>query len=177
MSDGDVSETYEISRGADSPDYPRARSTLPMDTPNSTRSASPSNSPIQTVFLPRNKTGTNNDSYVGSQYLHFTDSPNPTAFINQPFLQDIYLASNFGHANTIALMPGSPYEPLTALLNSDIAPNMGSGQLKVANGTKTDNRFQNGTRQEEDEPMAGYYNPSERIEKMFGISPPWRDLR
>jgi hypothetical protein len=148
-----------------------------MDTPTSTRSASPSNSPIQTVFYPRNKTNTNNDSYVGSQYLHFTDSPNPTAFINPPFLQDIYLASNFNHANTIALMPASPYEPLTALLNSDIAPNMGSGQLKVTNGTKTDNRFQNGTRQEEDEPMAGYYNPSERIEKMFGISPPWRDVR
>ena len=101
MSDGDVSETYEIPRGAESPDYPRARSTLPMDTPNSTRSASPSNSPIQTVFLPRNKTSTNNDSYVGSQYLHFTDSPNPTAFINQPFLQDIYLASNFGHTGTL----------------------------------------------------------------------------
>jgi hypothetical protein len=176
MSDVDPSDTYEVSRGTESPDYPRARSTIPVDTPNSTRSVTPASSPVQAIFAPaRNKTNTQ-EPFLPNQYLHFSDSPNPT-FISQPFLQDIYLASNFNHANTIALMPTSPYEPLTALLNSDMPTSMGTGQLKVTNGTRPDNRFQNGTRQEEDEPVGGYYNPSERIEKMFGISPPWRDLR
>jgi hypothetical protein len=175
MSDADASDTYEVNRGTESPDYPRARSTLPVDTPNSTRSVTPASSPVQTVFLPRPKANTN-DSIMGNQYVHFSDSPNPT-FINPPFIQDFYLASNFNHGNTIALMPTSPYEPLTALLNSDMPTSMGAGQLKVTNGTRTDNRFRDATRQEEDEAIGGYYNPSERIEKMFGISPPWRDLR
>lgn len=169
-SDGDSSDTYEI---RDQLDYPRPRHVVSLDTPNSVQSHSPVNSPVQALFVPR-KAGGREEGFLGSsQYVHYhSESPKPT-FINSPFLPDIYLASNglsFNHSNAIALMPTSNYEPLTTLLGSDaITPVKSSarpdGNLKTSSGP----------RQENEEPITGYtYNPSERIERMFGISPPWR---
>jgi len=72
-------------------------------------------------------------------------------------------------------MSPSTYEPLTALLGSD-ATNLGQAP---SNQTRTSSRIENrnlaSQQQEDEEPITGYtYNPSERIERMFGISPPWR---
>lgn len=176
-SDGESSDTYYEVR--DQPDYPRPRQAIPLNTPNSARSHSPLNSPVQTIFVPRKAGPPRDETFLGSsQYVHYhSDSPNPT-FINSPFLPDIYLASNglsFNHGNAITLMPTSTYEPFTALLGSD-APNLGQAP---SNQTKTSSRIEDrntgSPRQEDEEPITGYtYNPSERIERMFGISPPWR---
>lgn len=71
-------------------------------------------------------------------------------------------------------MPGSPYEPLTALLNSDLTPTVHqtSSQFKVS---RVENIIQGTSRQEnEDHVLGGGYNPNERIEKLFGINPSWK---
>jgi len=91
--------------------------------------------------------------------------------------------ANFNHGNAITFMPGPSYEPLTTLLGSDLAPAVHpntTGQIRVSNTTLTtasrrENNATAGSRQDEEEHVLGYnYNPSERIEKMFGINPAWR---
>jgi hypothetical protein len=185
-SDSDISDS-EVGRTQDSPDPLRARTQPPADTPGSARSGSSLNSPAQTVFVPRKPVVSRDESFFGGQYLHYhsSENPNPT-FINFP--PDIYLANSvsFNHGNAITLMPTSPYEPLSALLASDMAPTVhqtSTSQIKVTGARSMENlnRIQGAqgipptSRPDEEEHVGGYtYNPSERIERMFGISPPWR---
>jgi len=78
-------------------------------------------------------------------------------------------------------MSASPYEPVGAFLGSDLPPAAAlhqtstASQITVTNGTRHESRASTAHAREDDERIAGYtYNPSERIERMFGISPPWR---
>jgi hypothetical protein len=99
------------------------------------------------------------------------------AFMNTQFLPDFVNGLSFNHGNAFTIMPGSPYEPLTALLNSDIA--QASSQFKVTSSARVENVIQGiptgNSRQEDEEHVSVYnYNPNERIEKMFGINPMWK---
>ena len=87
-------------------------------------------------------------------------------FISPQFVPDLV---SFNHGNAIT------YEPLTALLNSDIAQTS-TTQIKVTNSTRVGNVIPgSNARQDDEEHGLGYgYNPSERIEKLFGINPMWK---
>ena len=117
---------------------------------------------------------TRDDPVVFGQFLQF-HPPDTMAqpFIGPQFIPDLVSNLSFNHGN--ALMSGSPYEPLTALLNADIAQTSTS-QIKVTNSTRVGNVIQgSSTRQDDEEHVLGYgYNPSERIEKLFGINPMWK---
>jgi hypothetical protein len=184
-SEVETPETFEANRATQEPQSRQQT----LDTPSSVRSMSPMNSPVQSVFLPRRPPVSNNDNFIPnlqSPYVQYHAENTNSTFINPQFLPEIYLASNglsFNHGNTISLVPSpSPYEPLTALLNSDMSPSVhqaATSQIRVTSAARNGTRPQtNGTRQQqedEEEAVTGYtYNPSERIEKMFGISPPWR---
>lgn len=130
-------------------------------------------SPVQPGFTQRKP---RDDPGVFGQFLQFHPPDNMAQpFINPPFMPDLVNNLSFNHGNTITLMPGSPYEPLAALLNSDIAQTSTS-QIKVTNSTRVGNVIQSSSaRQDDEEHVLGYgYNPSERIEKMFGINPMWK---
>jgi len=98
-------------------------------------------------------------------------------FMNPQFRPDISFVNglSFNPGNPFTMMPTSPYEPLTALLNSDVAQTSTS-QFKVTSSTRVENVLQgNGARHDDEEQVLGSnYNPNERIEKMFGINPMWK---
>jgi hypothetical protein len=102
-------------------------------------------------------------------------------FMNPQFLPDISFVNglSFNPGNPFTMMPPSPYEPLTALLNSDVAQTSTS-QFKVTSSTRVENVLQGnntcGARHDDEEQVLGSnYNPNERIEKMFGINNPmWK---
>lgn len=106
------------------------------------------------------------------------DTPPPETlnqvFVNPQFLPEFVNGLSFNPGNPFTIMPGSPYEPLTALLNSDIAQTS-TTQFKVTSSTRVENVVEASTsssRQDDEEQVLGYnYNPNERIEKMFGINP------
>jgi hypothetical protein len=130
----------------------------------------PTNPPVLPGFSQRK---TRDDSSVYGQFIPFHPPDNMAQpFINPQFVPDLV---SFNHGNGITVMPGSPYEPLTALLNSDIAQTS-TTQIKVTNSTRVGNVIQgSGARQDDEEHGLGYgYNPSERIEKLFGINPMWK---
>jgi len=142
---------------------------------------SSSSSPPQPVYGPRRPPSEAYGQYVQVQH------PDNTAFINPQFIPDFYLANSlsFNHGNAIAFMPPASYEPLTALLGSDMGSTVhqnSTSQFRVSNTLTTNaSRRENSTPgasrqdEEEHEHVLGYnYNPSERIEKMFGINPTWR---
>ena len=142
---------------------------------------SSSSSPLQPVYGPRRPPSEAYGQYVQVQH------PDNTAFINPQFIPDFYLANSlsFNHGNAIAFMPPASYEPLTALLGSDMGSTVhqnSTGQFRVSNTLTTNaSRRENSTpgasRQDEEEHehvLSYNYNPSERIEKMFGINPTWR---
>ena len=142
---------------------------------------SASSSPPQPVYGPR-RPPTRDETY--GQYVQ-VQHPDNTAFLNPQFLPDLYLANSlsFNHGNAIAFMPPASYEPLTALLGSDMGSTVhqnSTSQIRVSNTlTANASRYENigpgAPRQDEEEHVLGYnYNPSERIEKMFGINPTWR---
>lgn len=144
-------------------------------------SHSTSTSPPQPVYGPR-RPPTRDETY--SQYVQ-VQHPDNTSFINPQFLPDFYMANSlsFNHGNAITFMPGASYEPLTTILSSDLGPAVhqnSTSQIRVSNALTTNpSRRENiaigASRQDEEEPVLGYnYNPSERIEKMFGINPAWR---
>jgi hypothetical protein len=111
-------------------------------------------------------------------------------FLNSQLFPDIYFASNglsINHSNSIALVPTAPYEPIGTILTADLAPaaihQTSTSQITVTNGARMENnttgtiRSNSAPAREDDDLITGYasnYNPNERIERMFGISPPWR---
>jgi len=138
----------------------------------------PSISPVQNTISRRPVTS-GADSVIGQQILQHPDSSN-SPFVNSQFIPDIYFASNglaFNHGNPIALVPNSPYDSIGTLLNADFPPaaaihQSSTSQITVANTARLDNRTRN---REDDNRVANVsYNPNERIERMFGINPPWR---
>jgi hypothetical protein len=172
-SESECSET-EISR-------PSASSEPPVQALLDTPSVS-SISPLQ-PSLRSKKPPVLKDDALAAQFVQLqpSGSASPT-FINPQFLPDLYLANSvsFNHGNAITITPTTPYEPLTALLNSDAAIHQTStSQIKVTSSTRVENITQGSSHQEEEENVLGYtYSPSERIEKMFGISgfnaPTWK---
>jgi len=139
-------------------------------------------SPVQAVFAPRKPAATENFfNHAPATYVHYHQaeiSNSNSPFTNPQFLPDIYLASNglsFNPGNTITLVN----EPFS-FLNPDVTSN--AHQPTAAGSQPKLRRDDNGRAQpsvrQEDEvdhvAAGGYtYNPSERIEKMFGIDPPW----
>ena len=115
-------------------------------------------------------------------YGQYIQHPDNAPFINPT---DFYLANSFAfnHGNAITFMPTSTYEPFTALLGSDMGSTVhqnATGQIRVSNtlttnASRRDNTGPGASRPDDEEHVLGYsYNPSERIEKRFGISPAWR---
>jgi len=189
QSDTESPETSDFSRSQsrDPMEYTRPpRHLFPPDSNLTRPASSPSGSPLRPMLVsPRPSGATRTDVFGGSQYVQYGPENIPPSFVNggAQFLPDIYVASNslsFNPGNnTIAIMPTSPYESFGALLNSEIGPSVHqatTGQFRVSTGARLDN-IAHTSRQDEEEQIEGasYYNPSERIERMFGISPPWRD--
>jgi hypothetical protein len=147
----------------DTPESPRLRDHCPVETL--------SGSPSQTPFGSRKSPALSDSSFGPLVQLHPENSNQP--FIPTQFLPDFYLANSlsFNHA----FVPGSPYEPLTALLNSELTPTVhqtSSGQFKVS---RVEGIVQGNSRQEDEDHVVGDgYTPSERIEKLFGINPSWK---
>lgn len=144
------------------PESPHLRDHCPIET----LSASPS----QTPFGSRKSPSLGDPGFGPLTQLHPENSNQ--SFIPTQFLPDFYLSNglSFNHP----FVPGSPYEPLTALLNSDLTPTVHqtSSQFKVS---RVENIIQGTSRQEnEDHVLGGGYNPNERIEKLFGINPSWK---
>lgn len=178
-SDTESTETYEA-RTAIHPTNPKSIPPDRRSDSSSERSLSPVDSPAQSTSLSRRFATSNPDSSVASQPFLQQDNSNP-ALINSQFLQDIYLSSSglsFSHGNTIALMPPpSPYEPISALMTSEISPAVHPSQITVSsNSTRVEYADRNHSAQlGEDEQLSTNhsYNPNERIQRMFGINPPW----
>jgi len=161
-------------------EYPRARELKD----SRLRSRAPFELPVSSAPVTQNgfglRRGVGGDEPVVGQILqyHPPEIMNQ-AFVNTQFLPDVSFVNGvpFNHGNAFTIMPGSPYEPLTALLNSDIA--QASSQFKVTSSGRAENVIQSGptsnSRQDDEEPVSVYnYNPNERIEKMFGINPMWK---
>lgn len=173
------SESSDIETGRTrNPPESRGRSAAPADMPSG--SSSSVGSPIQPLFPPNRKPASSaNESFTGNQYVQIqAETTNPTY---PQFVSDIYVNSSlFNHGNAFALIPPSTYEQqLNAFINSDVASTgyqTATGQIKVTNGTRVENRIQAvNTREDDEEHVTGYpYTPNERIERIFGISPPWR---
>jgi len=188
QSDVGSPETSDFSRSQsrDPAEYGRLpRHQYSTDTNNSRRNSSPIDSPLRPVLVsPRTTAAARTDVFGNPPYVPYGPENIHPSLVNggTQFLPDIYVASNalsFNPGNTIAIMPTSPYDSFGALLNSgDMGPSIHqttTSQIRVSAGARPDNMTHN-TRQDEDEQIANYtYNPSERIERMFGISPPWRD--
>ena len=159
---------HSRSQSRDPGEYTRAsRHHFPPETNHNRRPSSE----IDSVFVSPRAPMTARTDYP--PYVHHPENIAPS-FLNgsTQFLPDIYLASNalaFNPGNTIAIMPTSPYDSFGALLNSEMGPSVHQSTSRVSNGARVE-------RQDEEEQVTGYtFNPSERIERMFGISPPWRE--
>jgi len=139
-------------------------------------------SPAQAVFPPRKPAATENFfNHAPAAYVHYPQAEISNSDSPSQFLPDIYLASNglsFNPGNTITLV-NEPFSFLNPDVTSSSNHQPTGSQPKAR---RDDNRAQplaSGVRQEDKDHVAaaagGYtYNPSERIEKMFGISPPWK---
>ena len=166
------SESYdsdsETVRGPESLDSGRIRDPASFD-----QFSHSTTSPVQPGLGQRK---TRDDTAVFGQFLQFHPPDNMAQpFISPQFMPDLVNNLSLNHGNAITLMPGSPYEPFSALLNSDIAQTSTS-QIKVTNSTRVGNVIQGSSaRQDDEDHVLGYgYNPSERIEKLFGINPMWK---
>jgi hypothetical protein len=176
-------DTYDFSRSQsrDPAEYTRTpRHQFPSENNHSRHPPSPLDSPLRPVFVsPRTAISTRSD-YAGSQYAQYGPENN-TSFLNggSQFLPDIYLAQTalaFNPGNTIAIMPTSPYDhSFGALLNSDSVGQSVYSTTRVSTGPRVDNMTHYPRETEEEQIPGSAYNPSERIERMFGISPPWRE--